>query len=212
VKRVRLEEAVRADNAKSERAAEVRVDILRDFVDSVGAYESRAWAQRPLPDEDDDWTPPTMRSFLERVSLTEEEERKDKDEGPDTVVLMTMHSAKGLEFTHVFIVGLEEEILPHSRSVQMVGADGAGDPIGEERRLFYVGITRARHRLTLSGCAVRQRGGESFPRQPSRFLKEIPPDLLEHRSPGARSSFSEEESQEFRKGIFANLKEMLANG
>jgi superfamily I DNA/RNA helicase len=212
VKRVRLEEAVRADNAKSDRATEVRVDILRDFIASIGTYEARVWAAQPLPDEEDDWTPPSLRGFLERVSLTEEEKKEDADDGPDSVVLMTMHSAKGLEFTHVFIVGLEEEILPHSRSLEMISQAEGEDPIAEERRLFYVGITRARHRLTLSGCATRRRGGEPVPRQPSRFLKEIPPELLEYRSPGARSSLSEEESKDFRRGIFANLKEMLADG
>ena len=63
VKRLRLEEAVRADNAKSERAAEVRVEILRDFVGSLQRYEERTWADRPPPDEEDDWDPPSLRAF-----------------------------------------------------------------------------------------------------------------------------------------------------
>jgi len=208
VSRVRLEEAVRADNAKSERAAEVRVDILRDFIASLGTYEERVWGAQPLPDEEDDWEPPTLRSFLEKISLVEEEEKKDeKDDEPNSVTLMTLHAAKGLEFTHVFIVGLEEEILPHTRSVQAVSADGT-DPISEERRLFYVGITRARHRLTLSGCATRRQRGDSIPRQPSRFLKEVPADLLEYRT-GKRSSLSEEDSKELKANFFSKMKEML---
>ncbi|MFL5538110.1 MAG: ATP-dependent helicase [Longimicrobiaceae bacterium] len=208
VARVRLEEAVRADNAKSDRAAEVRIDILRDFVASIGTYEERIWGAQPLPDEEDDWEPPSLRAFLEKLSLVEEDEKKDdRDDEPNRVTLMTLHAAKGLEFTHVFIVGLEEEILPHTRSVEAVSTDGS-DPISEERRLFYVGITRARHRLTLSGCATRRQRGEPMPRQPSRFLKEVPADLLEYRT-GRRTSLSEEDSKELKANFFSKMKEML---
>ena len=209
VARVRLEEAVRADNAKSERAAEVRVDILRDFVASLGTYEERVWGA--TAEKEDEWEPPSLRAFLEKISLVEEDEKKDdRDEEPNRVTLMTMHAAKGLEFTHVFIVGLEEEILPHTRSVEAVN-DGGPDPIAEERRLFYVGITRARHRLTLSGCATRRRRDDVIPRQPSRFLKEVPPDLLEYRT-GKRTSLSEEDSKELRSNFFSKMKEMLGAG
>jgi superfamily I DNA/RNA helicase len=122
---------------------------------------------------------------------------------------MTLHSAKGLEFTHVFLVGVEEEILPHARTIQDL-AEGAPDPIAEERRLFYVGITRARHRLTLSGCRTRRRGGSEVPRMPSRFLKEIPHELLEVRTPDARSSLSEADSKQMKENFFEQMKKMLA--
>ena len=211
VKRLRLEDAIRNDNKNSERATEVRLDILREFVDSVGRYEERTWGKQPLPDEEDDWEPPTLAEFLERVSLTADEDDKkedDRDEDPNRATLMTLHSAKGLEFKHVFLVGLEEEILPHGRSVQAVGdaTPGAPDPIAEERRLFYVGITRARHRLTLSGCATRRKGPDHTPRQPSRFLAEVPPDLLERKTPGTRSSLNEEESKELKTNFWATMK------
>ncbi|HET6229777.1 MAG TPA: UvrD-helicase domain-containing protein [Longimicrobiaceae bacterium] len=213
VKRLRLEEAVRKDNQSSERAAEVRVDILREFVDSIATYEDRVWNHAPLPDEEDDWAPPSLASFLERISLSEEGEEKkdDKDKGDaNRATLMTLHSAKGLEFTHVFMVGLEEEILPHSRSVQMVSDPGVPDPIAEERRLFYVGITRARHRLSLTGCASRRKAGEDIVRQPSRFLKEIPPELVTMHS-GAQSSLTAAERKVMGSSFFASMKELLAN-
>ncbi|HET6765107.1 MAG TPA: ATP-dependent helicase, partial [Longimicrobiaceae bacterium] len=212
VKRLRLEDAIRNDNKNSERATEVRLDIMREFVDSVGRYEERTWSKQPLPDEEDDWDPPSLAQFLERVSLTDDEDKKDddRDEDPNRATLMTLHSAKGLEFKHVFLVGLEEEILPHGRSVQAVGdaLPGAPDPIAEERRLFYVGITRARHRLKLSGCATRRKGADHVPRQPSRFLAEVPPDLLDRKNPGAGSSLNEEESKELKTNFWATMKAM----
>jgi DNA helicase-2/ATP-dependent DNA helicase PcrA len=214
VKRLRLEDAVRNDNKNSEKATEVRLDILREFVDSVGRYEERVWSAQPLPDEEDEWEPPSLATFLERVSLTEDADDKkddDRDEDPNRATLMTLHSAKGLEFKHVFLVGLEEEILPHGRSVQSVGdaPPGTPDPIAEERRLFYVGITRARHRLTLSGCATRRRGGGDVPRQPSRFLAEVPAELLDRKTAGAESSLTAEESTQLKGNFFASMRQML---
>ncbi|HEX6070500.1 MAG TPA: UvrD-helicase domain-containing protein [Longimicrobiaceae bacterium] len=209
---LKLEQAVRAEN-KSERAADARLDNLRDFVASVAAYERRTWAEMPLPDEEAEWSPPTLAGFLERVSLVDEEEpEKDEDEGKSTVTLLTLHSAKGLEFAHVFLVGLEEEILPHARSVNEIAEGTAADPIAEERRLFYVGITRARHRLTLSGCRTRRRGGELLTRQPSRFVREVPAELLEARSPSAESSLTDGDRKELRENFFAQMKNMLGSG
>jgi len=95
-----------------------------------------------------------------------------KREAGDAVTLITMHSCKGLEFPRVYIVGLEEGLLPHARSA----AEGTLD---EERRLFYVGVTRAMQSLTLSHCAGRMRYGQLMPCHPSRFLKELPPELVE---------------------------------
>ncbi|MDB4948144.1 MAG: rep [Gemmatimonadetes bacterium] len=115
---------------------------------------------------------------------------------------------------------MEEEILPHGRSVQSAGEEQpprAADPIAEERRLFYVGITRARNRLTLSGCATRSgfrkpgkedeppSMGEAKPRQPSRFLAEVPRDLMEMRSPGAQSSLTPDESKTMKGNFFASV-------
>ncbi|MBP7866869.1 MAG: UvrD-helicase domain-containing protein [Acidobacteria bacterium] len=113
----------------------------------------------------------TIGTFLDRLSLF-----TDSEEGSDNgrVVLMTLHGAKGLEFDHVFIVGLEEGLVPHFRAMDNP------DDIEEERRLLYVGMTRARRHLTLSRCQARPKSFDKEPERvnPSRFLREIAPDCL----------------------------------
>ena len=111
-----------------------------------------------------------LQSFLEDITL--DSELEEEKEAGDAVTLITMHSCKGLEFPRVYIVGLEEGLLPHARSA----AEGTLD---EERRLFYVAVTRAMQSLTLSHCAGRMRYGQLMPCHPSRFLKELPPELVE---------------------------------
>jgi len=104
----------------------------------------------------------------------EDNRRETGDDQPqDAVTLMSLHASKGLEFPQVFLVGLEEGLLPHHRSIDE-------DPeVAEERRLCYVGITRARERLTVSRCLKRRKYGTWEERQPSRFLAEIPPELFD---------------------------------
>ena len=116
----------------------------------------------------------TLDDFLERVALV-----SDSDEVPDAeggvITLMTLHTAKGLEFPVVFLTGMEDSVFPHARSL--------GDPVelAEERRLAYVGITRARERLYLSRARTRFAWGAPASNPPSRFLAELPVDVLEHR-------------------------------
>ncbi|MFN2607984.1 MAG: DNA helicase PcrA [Acidimicrobiales bacterium] len=113
--------------------------------------------------------PPTPGAFLESVSLVADADELDPDES--SVVLMTLHTAKGLEFDAVFLIGMEDGVFPHLRSL------GEPDELEEERRLCYVGITRARKRLHLSHAWSRMLFGSTQYNPPSRFLKEIPEDL-----------------------------------
>jgi DNA helicase II / ATP-dependent DNA helicase PcrA len=122
----------------------------------------------------------TLEDLLDRVALTADSDEYDED---ITVSLMTLHSAKGLEFDAVYLAGLEEGLLPHSRSI-----DSNAD-IEEERRLFYVGMTRAKKSLLISRATYRRSYGEDRMRasMPSRFLAEIPADLIEA-APGSQSA------------------------
>ncbi|HMJ05306.1 MAG TPA: ATP-dependent helicase, partial [Chthoniobacterales bacterium] len=115
-----------------------------------------------------------LRGFLDEIVLDQErEEDKDDDiEKKRGVTLITMHAAKGLEFAHVYLIGLEEGLLPHERSK----AEGS---IDEERRLLYVGITRARQTLTLTHCRDRMKFGSASACQPSSFIKELAPEFIE---------------------------------
>ncbi|MBI4261355.1 MAG: UvrD-helicase domain-containing protein, partial [Actinobacteria bacterium] len=142
--------------------AEGRIENLRELVGVAVEYERRA--------EDG-----SLAEFLEQVALVTEQDEYDEEQS--TVTLMTLHNAKGLEFPVVFIVGLEDGIFPHYRSM------GDSAQLEEERRLAYVGITRARERLYLCHAWSRSLFGTTGYNPPSRFLSEIPADLVRlHRS------------------------------
>jgi DNA helicase-2/ATP-dependent DNA helicase PcrA len=108
---------------------------------------------------------PALADFVDEIALQDRQD--DRDAGPG-VTLSTVHAAKGLEWDVVFVAGVEEGNFPHCRSVD----DGAG--LDEERRLFYVAVTRARHRLFLTWTAERESRGKRVKRVPSRFLQELP--------------------------------------
>lgn len=133
-----------------------------------------------------------LRGFLQEIALVSDTDALEDETGK--VTLMTLHSAKGLEFPVVFICGVEEELLPHARALaEHVGADDAG--VEEERRLFYVGITRAEERLFLTHCQQRLHFGQTNYCSPSRFLQEIPNDVID----GAEVDGGDESSNALRE-------------
>ena len=145
----------------SEEANE-RIENLMELVSAAGEYEARE------PE-------PSIGGFVDRLSLLSEADEESGNREA-TVWMMTMHAAKGLEFPTVVIAGLEEGLFPHSRS-----ADDE-EELEEERRLCYVGLTRACSQLVLTGAARRRVFGEYQSCQPSRFLEEIPAELVDHQS------------------------------
>ncbi len=149
-----------ADNSVENQT---RIENLNEFMSAVTEYESS-------PESDG-----TLAGFLENISLVSEIDAYDEDQ--DAAVMMTIHSAKGLEFPVVFIAGMEEGLFPGMRSI------GSEEDIEEERRLCYVAITRAKERLYVTKTQSRTIYGRTAPSQPSRFFKEIPEEFLEDRSP-----------------------------
>ncbi len=147
-------------SCKSAEEADARAGNLQDMLRDLTHFTGRSTKG--------------LRGFLDEVVLDRErEEEKQEDiESKRGVTLITMHAAKGLEFEHVYLIGLEEGILPHDRSK----TEGT---IDEERRLLYVGITRARQTLTLSHCRDRMKFGSASACHPSSFIKELDPAFLE---------------------------------
>ncbi len=148
--------------------AEGRVENLAELVSAAREFESRE------PE-------PTLNGFVDRLSLLSD---ADEEAGARDarVWMMTLHSAKGLEFPVVVLAGLEEGLFPHARS-----SDDEAE-LEEERRLCYVGMTRARARLVLTGAARRRIFGEYQPSEPSRFIDEVPAELLDRVAPSFSAS------------------------
>lgn len=148
-------------NSSSEVVAERRMANVYILVDSL---------QTTLDNNEDDEE--TIQSAVAKLVLRDLLDRQEEeDEAIDKVQLMTLHASKGLEFPHVYIIGMEEELLPHRASIE-------DDNIEEERRLCYVGITRAKQTLALTFCGKRKQYGEMIDCFPSRFLDELPFDDL----------------------------------
>jgi DNA helicase-2/ATP-dependent DNA helicase PcrA len=148
-----------------------------ELLTHAAAYESMVGESRRDPTPGVEPLEGGLRGFLQDIALVNDTDALETD--TDKVSLMTLHSAKGLEFPIVFIAGLEEELLPHSRAIADTSGDRPDSGIEEERRLFYVGITRARERLFLAHAQQRMFFGDFAFRMPSRFLGEIPPALVE---------------------------------
>ncbi|EXB13267.1 uvrD/REP helicase N-terminal domain protein [Acinetobacter sp. 1130196] len=142
-----------------------------------------------------------IESVIRKLVLLDLLEQQQEEEDTDKVNLLTLHAAKGLEFPFVYIMGLEEELLPHKNSI-------AAETIEEERRLMYVGITRARQGLTLTLAEQRKNGGQMKQMPPSRFLDELPQDELEwlgRKKKIAANVDPKEQAQQY----LANLKALL---
>jgi DNA helicase-2/ATP-dependent DNA helicase PcrA len=159
-------------------AAQRRIDNVESLIRQLAARAER----RPGPD--------ALLEYLRHLSLADVDTEERQDPG-DRVLLTTLHGAKGLEFPVVFVIGVEEELLPHARSL-MPHANDVSDPdhvsdVSEERRLAYVGVTRAQEMLYVTRCACRRRHGREVPCTPSRFLLEIPDELMERRDVAAES-------------------------
>ena len=144
--------------------AQARIENIDELISKIAAYEENS------QDRDEK---PTLSGFLEEVALVADID--SLDENQDYVVLMTLHSAKGLEFPHVYLAGMEDGLFP---SYMTVTSDDP-EEMEEERRLCYVGITRAKKELTVSCARKRMVRGETHYNKTSRFLKEIPEELME---------------------------------
>ncbi|HVK57314.1 MAG TPA: 3'-5' exonuclease, partial [Candidatus Kapabacteria bacterium] len=136
-----------------------------------------------------------IETFLDDLTL-DSERAEEKERTGDAVTLITMHSCKGLEYPHVYIVGLEDGLLPHTRS-KLEGT------IDEERRLFYVAITRAMQTLTISHCETRKKFGDAIACHPSPFLKELPMDLIQNGDEIAKQPVEVKTG----KSLFASMRE-----
>ncbi|MCA9677939.1 MAG: UvrD-helicase domain-containing protein [Kofleriaceae bacterium] len=174
--------------APSMTAAQRRIDNVEGLIGTLTRHRDKRGGEG-------------LADLLRHLSLQSDSE--EADAGGEKVILTTLHGSKGLEFPVVFMVGLEEELLPHARTLQpqatdVIDADHAID-ISEERRLCYVGITRAQQQLYITRACVRTSRGRPMPRTPSRFLLEIPDELLEVRdlAEEAREKVPSDEVRQF---------------
>ena len=143
--------------------ADARIENINELISKAASYEENCMDE-----------PPTLSGFLEEVALVADIDDLDEDE--NRVLLMTLHSAKGLEFPHVYLTGMEDGIFP---SYMSIAAENPREEIEEERRLCYVGITRAMKKLTMTAARMRMIRGENQFNAISRFMKEIPKEYLE---------------------------------
>ena len=173
--------------SSSEKQAQMRMANVQEIID---------WTRRLYEDGEGK---ETLSEIIAHMCLMDLLERNQEEAEENAISLMTMHTAKGLEFPYVFIIGAEEEILPHANSME-------DDGLEEERRLAYVGITRAQKFLTITFAKNRTRFGERIVCEPSRFLEELPAEHIEWAD---RETTSPEQMQETAQSYISNLQDML---
>ena len=180
------------ETAPTPQGAEARLENINFLLNSVQGMINKA-------ESEDDKSIETIIRKLVLIDLLDQQAEADDS---DRVQLMTLHAAKGLEFPHVYMIGLEEELLPHRNSID-------SDTVEEERRLMYVGITRAKQTLTLTLAERRKSGGDFRSTTPSRFLEELPQDELEWT--GRRSQKTPQQKKQIGGAHLANLRALLNN-
>lgn len=158
-------------NVSSPRVGEKRIENIWHLVASIERMLGKQ-------EEENDDGSSDLETVINKLVLLDMLANQEEEDDSDRVQLMTLHAAKGLEFPHVYMMGVEEDLLPHRTSIEE-------DNIVEERRLMYVGITRARETLTLTHALTRKQYGERFDTTPSRFLEELPEEDLERFGEGA---------------------------
>ena len=179
------------EQAATPAAEKNKLDNIETLYTSIQSLINRA----------DDVDERNIESVIRKLVLLDLLEQQQEEEDIDKVNLMTLHAAKGLEFPYVYIMGLEEELLPHRNSI-------AGDTIEEERRLMYVGITRAKQGLTLMLAEQRRAGGQMRQTTPSRFLDELPEEELEW-SGKKKQTLSNVDPKAQAAAYLANLKALM---
>ena len=176
------------ENPKSEKAARFKYMNIESLIKSMEQWENN-------PEHEDT----SLYAYLNRITLLSRDDLDDGEADKGKVNLMTVHASKGLEFPVVFIAGAEEGLMPHSRAVE----EGGDAAIEEERRLFYVAVTRARDRLFISSCRKRRRMNASVDCEPSRFLDEIPENLVKYHEPS--KVVDEDAAHEMLQNMLRNM-------
>jgi len=178
-------------NASSAGVAERRMANVHSLVDQL--RQTLTWLQEDNPDAD-------LEAVINRLLLRDMLEQQEEEDDSDRVQLLTIHASKGLEYPNVFLIGWEEEILPHRSSIEEGNVE-------EERRLAYVAITRAKRNLTITLAAKRKQYGEWVSCQPSRFLDEMPEEDLERQ--GFATNVDKEANKARGRETLASLKDLL---
>ncbi|MGL6260567.1 DNA helicase Rep [Vibrio sp. WXL210] len=179
------------ETSSSPKAAEMRMKNVSDLY---------SWIVADLEGDNYDQEEKNLKEVVQRLTLRDMMERGEEEDDSDAVQLMTLHASKGLEFPYVYLMGTEEGILPHQTSIDE-------DNVEEERRLMYVGITRAQRELTFTMCKERRQYGELIKPTQSRFLDELPFDDVEWEM--VKKPVTQEERMAKGQAHIANLKAMF---